>query len=290
MFLPHVTYTTTLRRQASSRQVLCLAALAAPLLAAKVSADGNVRAFAEGSDTVVVVGDSKANGVFVGRTGVGGEFLIEGTDQGGAPTTVNGLPAVVVISGGTEIIIDLKDGNDRVRVDGQLPGSVTISGGSGNDVLAIGDPVIPGDLDIDGGSGDDLVDIQDSEVDGDLSIQTGAGDDTVSFFFAFLNGDTSIDTGQGDDVIQSDESPFGGSLSIDTGPGEDEVSIENASIEDDLEVRTESGRDSLTITGTSVGGRVRCDGGPGRDTYTEGDENHFGGHKAHIKHFEKKRR
>jgi hypothetical protein len=282
------THAATLRRQVNFQQALCLAALAVPFLATAVSANGNVRAFLRGSDTVVVVGDSEDNGVFVGRTGGADEILIEGTDQGGAPTTVNGLPAVVVVSSALDIIIELLGGNDRVRVDSQLPGSVTIRSGSGNDVIGIGDPVIAGDLDIDTGSGDDLVDIQDSAVRGDLSIETGPGDDTVFFFFAFLNGDTSIDTGSDDDRILSDESPFGGSLSIDTGSGEDEVSIEKASIGDDLEVQLDSGRDSLTIAETTIDGKVQCDGGRGKDTYTNGDENDFPDGKKHFKHFEKR--
>jgi len=263
-----------------------LFAAPALLLPGIARGEGNIAAFTDKDGNLVVLGDSQSNGVFVGRTGELNEYLVEGLDRGSGPTTVNGVDAVILVAAGEHARIILDDGDDRLHFDGQHPGSVTIEGGRGNDVIGIGDPVIADFLEIDGGPGDDLVDIQDSLVEGDLFVRTGQGADQIVFFFAAVHGDTLLDTGLDVDDISVDSSIFAGSLFVETGGGADEVTLFDLVIGNELEARMGPGEDLLEITEVSIGGKVRCDGGAGDDTYSDGGGNHIQGSNPQIRKFE----
>ena len=143
-----------------------------------LAAQGDVKAFVDTDGVLFVIGDSLDNRVIVGRTGIPGEFRVEGE----LTTTVNGQPSVVLLADSVSIF--MRGGNDFARVDGNIPGDVAIEGGPGNDFLTLGDPAIEGSAILLGGSGDDLLSAGDTFVAEDLTFRAGAGNDTVMLDYA----------------------------------------------------------------------------------------------------------
>ena len=235
-------------------------------------AAGDVSAAVNGKGSLDVIGDAVGNQIVVGRTGGLDEYVVSGLSG----TTVNGLPQVVLVATG-DVRISMRGGDDRVRVDGLVPGNVSVRGGRGSDVLSLGCPVVGGDVTMTGGPGDDVIDIQDTLLTQDLRIRTGSGSDLVAFFFARVDGDTSIDTGPGADEVGAIESDFGGSVSVRTGPGDDSVAVVDAVVGGDLDVALGPASDTFDIGCTVVAGATHTNGGAGTDQLNDDATSTFTG-------------
>src|SRR5262245_33359312 len=281
---PTNVYHSVQRRRGEFPLRLLFAAPALLFLTGSAWALGDVTAFVNSHGNVIIVGDSESNGVYVARTGLPMEILIEGLDRGGGPTTINGEPSVILLASPELFSFDFKDGDDRLHFDSQFPADVKVSGGRGDDWIGFGDPVIGGDLDVDAGSGDDLVDIQDSAVVGYFTVHTGSGADRIQSFFAFFNADTFLDTGPGPDTVDIANSGFDGSLAIDTGADDDEVLLRETEIGGDLEVKLGGGEDSIEMSGNTVDGDTEVKGGKNDDTFINGGGNSLEG-RSKIKQF-----
>jgi hypothetical protein len=110
----------------NTKRVLALAGVSL-LTVPRLAAEGDVRAFLDSAGTLVVEGDTLANDILVGRTGSNGEFFVRGLGT----TTVNGAPEAILVA--DSVRISMRRGNDRVRVDGNIPGDVRVDGGPGDD-------------------------------------------------------------------------------------------------------------------------------------------------------------
>jgi hypothetical protein len=257
---------------AAARAAQWLGLAASLAIAGVAAADGDVSAAVDPRGNLVVVGDGADNRIDVARTGTPDEYVVSGLSG----TTVNGVAEVFLIAPG-DVRVSLRGGDDRVRVDGNVPGNVDVSGGPGADVLGLGCPVVGGNVTLSGGPGDDLVDIQDTLLTADLAVRTGSGSDMVHFFFAIVAGDTSIRTAAGDDQVAALQTSFGGSLNVATGAGEDGAAVVNTDVAGELSVRLGGANDTLEIGCANVTGATHANGGAGTDQFEDGGNNTFSG-------------
>jgi Ca2+-binding RTX toxin-like protein len=273
-----------------SLRVLALAGLSS-LTAPALAAEGNVIAYLDATGTLVVEGDALANDVLVGRTGENNEFLVTGLGT----TTVNGATEAILVA--SSVRVHARRGNDRIRVDGNIPGHVLVDGGPGDDQLDLGDPSIDGTALMIGGAGNDRFGIEGTLVDQGLTVRGGPGDDFVELFFATVVGELVIETSTGNDTVAL-RRVDAGALTVSTGHSADEVRILESSIDgnvrvaagtgDDLvelgpelvvggslEVALSDGTDVLTLVDIEVTGPATLHGGNGEDTLVDDGGNVF---------------
>jgi hypothetical protein len=284
----------------NTKRVLAMAGVSL-LTVPTLAAEGDVLVFLDAAGTLVVEGDTLANEILVGRTGSNGEFIVTGLGT----TTVNGTTQVILVA--DSVRIAMRRGNDRVRVDGNIPGDVLVDGGPGDDQLDLGDPSIAGAATLIGGSGNDRFGIEGTLVRQALWIRGGPGDDIVDLFFATALQELVIETSDGNDVVHL-RRVGSGSLSVVTGHHSDQVSIEDVDVAGDariasgtsgdvvtlgpgfvvggaLDVALSSGDDLLEIEGTEVTGPVVLNGGLGADFLDDGGGNVFLDGPPTIKNF-----
>jgi hypothetical protein len=284
----------------NTKRVLALAGVSL-LTVPRLAAEGDVRAFLDSAGTLVVEGDTLANDILVGRTGSNGEFFVRGLGT----TTVNGAPEAILVA--DSVRISMRRGNDRVRVDGNIPGDVRVDGGPGDDQLDLGDPSIAGSATLIGGSGNDRFGIEGTLVQQALRIRGGPGDDVVDLFFATVLQELVIETSDGNDLVLL-RRVDSGALSVVTGRHSDEVRIEDVGVAVDariasgpsadmvtlgpgfvvggaLDVALSTGDDLLEIEGTEVTGPVVLNGGFGADFLDDGGGNVFSDGPPTIKNF-----
>ena len=122
-----------------------------------------------------------------------------------------------------DIIINGGAGNDTIKMDGGAGWSdsnyytenLTITGGTGADVITLND--ISGDSFVDGGAGNDTIT---NNFSYSLKITGGAGNDSI-----YNSGSkVTISGGSGDDSIYSDE---GNNVTISGGTGNDKISLDS---------------------------------------------------------------
>jgi hypothetical protein len=260
-------------------------------LAPALAAEGNVTAFVDRNGVLVVIGDELDNRVVVGRTGIPDEFVVRGE----VFTTVNGTNEVVL--GANDVKIFMRGGNDEARVDGSVPGFVHVEGGSGNDRLSLGDPVVHGTALLDGGEGDDHLGMEGAEAKAGLRLIGGKGNDDVQLVFAVVEQELVIDLGEGDDLLDVSNFTARGSFRFDGGAGSDDVLIQDSTVSSDTVLVLAAGNDdvvgqrnsfggrfqvslglqddALTLTQTTVAGRAAFYAASGTDTYTDLGDNDF---------------
>ena len=274
------------------RTLFILAFVAAlSCLAPRPAADGNVTAHVDRKGVLVVLGDERDNRVVVGRTGIPNEFVVRGE----VFTTVNGTNEVVLAA--NDVKIFMRGGDDEARVDGFVPGFVHVEGGSGNDRLSLGDPVVHGTALLDGGDGDDHLGMEGADANAGLRLIGGDGNDDVQLVFAIVRGKLVIDLGKGEDVLMVSNFAVAGSFRFEGGSGSDDVLLNDSTVSSDIVLALAAGDDevvlernffggrlkiglgvqddALTVTGTTVVGRAHFHGNSGRDTYTDSDDNDF---------------
>jgi hypothetical protein len=160
--------------------------------------------------TVNVVGDNKANEIFVSGSLGGGTYTIAGLSG----TTVNGqssLTLPVVGGNGSNFNISLGNGDDVVRLGSIAPdfvpftaASLRVDTGNGDDTVLLADVTLRSrGLRVSTGNGDDTVRVEFSDILGGQMIDTGNGDDTVSFGEEanVVSGMSRIDAGRGFDTL-----------------------------------------------------------------------------------------
>jgi hypothetical protein len=205
------------------------------------------------------------------------------------------------------VSIDLKQGNDNLRVTGPatFPADVEVKTGFGNDFITFftAPPdliTVAGDLSIKSGQGDDFLDLRrlaitgnaeidtsdgadrvffddDSTVGGNLNVRLGHGNDTLGLGFIgtlSIGGHLQVNASLGDDTVNIDNTT-GTTAEIDTSDGIDTVNI-TASTFTELTVRLGLGDDILSITDSTVTGTADLNGSSGIDTFNNLGVNVFG--------------
>jgi Ca2+-binding RTX toxin-like protein len=217
--------------------------------------DGIVRVDTEGTAQSIVVDKISAASIRVSIFDpVGSSSSTLHAAQTFAVATVKGL------------VIDGRGGDDTIRVNAGVHISVTLRGGSGNDVISsFGDGIL------EGGDGND-------ELSGDASHATldgGAGDDTL---FGSAAGPTLYIGGAGIDManyVPRTERLF---LSLD-GVANDGAAGEGDNLSDDIEWIQGGSGDDILVGGDGDdhllgnGGRDRIRGGGGNDGLSGGSLN-----------------
>ncbi len=176
--------------------------------------------------TLVLTGDNKDNFVIVSGTGTPGQLVVAGEPDLNAVSTNlrynNTNQSSVTVNGITNIVVDLKDGDNGFGLtNATLRSTVDIRTGCGMDLIAIGDvtslatvhfTIKPAQLPITG-----LV-----SIGGDLNIHTNGGNDTVDIGTATSVSMTGLRPLDG--VVATGVS-VRGTVNIDTGGGSDTVNI-----------------------------------------------------------------
>jgi hypothetical protein len=166
---------------------------------------GNVTATLQAGN-LLITGNALDNGVSIIGSAVPGKFVVQGLPTNCVPTTVNGKHSVT-FEKVQNITIDLKDGNDLLRIGNaqadqtQIPGMMTARTGPGNDTVIIENAKGQKSFALDTGNGDDTVIIRDS-VFRDLTVNLGLNNDSLTFrrntlgVEALLNGGTGTSDGR----------------------------------------------------------------------------------------------
>jgi hypothetical protein len=246
---------------------------------------GNVTAQVSGG-TLFLTGDAANNSIeFSQPAAVSGRYVITGTpDITGAPTTVNGQPAVVVTGVSNSVIAHLREGDDSITiVNGTVNRDLVITTEGGNDDVIVGsEPTsaptgppqfvfppspplsvhIGGALNVNTGVGDDIVDEIAVAVRFSNVIDTGPGLDEVFLGPEPMAGvapneaarvqtgvDLVVNTGDGDDFTQGIALRVGGSFRHNDPSGINEAFIGSLIVGRDAFVITGSERDIVTLVG-----------------------------------------
>lgn len=230
---------------------------------------GDVTAIVIDGD-LFLTGDASANELNVGRLS-SGDMEITGL----AGTTINGSSSFpIVISGMTgDIHADLFAGDDDLELDwkvpngADLPGSVLVNLGSGNDHMNVHGPVfnglqvgtleIAGSLIVHGRDGNDTFEVNRAITAGDPVFYGGDGNDDASILGNFnhgnqVGGQILVDLSTGDDTLLVTEmralamlvrDPIG----ITTGA---QVTVNDLQVAGTIEMYLSVQDDTLSISGT----------------------------------------
>jgi uncharacterized delta-60 repeat protein len=226
------------------------------------------------SDGLIVIAGAADTDTFVARFGdaqvtppppppstpvtvdVNGNLLIPGTNgndtfqvnvaTGGVDVIYNGIDAGVFHPTG-QIIVNGKNGDDKITIDPAITLAASINGGAGNDTITGGG----GNDSIDGGAGNN-------------NLAGGAGDDTLTG----SSGNDTIDGGSGSNLIKA-----GGGLDVITA-GDGNNTVTGAGDNDSITV----GNGNNTISGGGANdvivagnGNNSIAGGAGNDSITAGN-------------------
>jgi hypothetical protein len=227
---------------------------------------GDVQVFLDSSGNLIVTGDASANGIQLDQFG---EFVIQGIDAGGSPTSINGVEngiASFPVTGKGDIRILLGDGNDIIETGTRSdsvdpPDDLVIDTGAGDDsVLTIGDTNIGGDLLVTTGAGNDSVFIVTTEIAGDLTLSTGADNDTIEIYGSVVGDDLQVTTAAGADSV---------SIGVFNGPAGrvlGRVTVNGSTV-----ISLGDGDDVLELVDSNFARTFRADGGRGSDTLIDFD-------------------
>jgi len=194
--------------------LVVILAFAVSLAAAPLQkSTGDVQVRVENGN-LVLRGDGQDNNIIITESGVSGR----------AGTTVNGERHLFIPEGVTnDIIINLKGGNDFVRVE--LPGTnfaiphdLALNMGSGNDMIELLQVRAPNETRINTGTGNDIVFIDGvlgvneyirSEFTGKFELVAGTGEDLLEFHHAIFRSQVDVRLGSGiDGACSTEDSDF----------------------------------------------------------------------------------
>ncbi|MBO1926957.1 prepilin-type N-terminal cleavage/methylation domain-containing protein [Thiomicrorhabdus sp. 6S2-11] len=190
------------------------------------------------------VGNGEDNSFYIGaKQGEDGEIL--DVDGDGVADEAGDLSAVVNLKDGDDRLYlegsvvtggnaDLGDGDDRLTVEGSIIGIVTMGTGSDISIIQSG---VSGTFDA--GDGNDTIDIYGTISDGAV-VSSGGKDnkesdnDTLTFHGSVMDGE--IDMGDGNDTMRftasSGELSFGVNAIIDGESGNNTLEVENMTLEE----------------------------------------------------------
>jgi Ca2+-binding RTX toxin-like protein len=213
-----------------------------------------------GTDTLIVIGQTTADTIGVGKGGI--------SLDGGSDPDVTGLGSVETVTvdaGGGDDIVSARKGQglgetfaNPVTIDGET-GNDTLTGGNANDAIAggTGNDELKGSEGadtVDGGAGGDVV----SGGGGNDVVKGGDGKDLLK---GGANGDT-MDGGRGNDTLTGG----GGDDVLNGGDGNDD--LDGGGGGDDLQ--GDAGKDQLS----GGPGDDHCIGGPDPDSITGCESGH----------------
>ena len=245
---------------------------------------GNVTVTLRGSD-LIIRGDDLDNQVEI--TQQSGDLVwITGLSSAGQATTVNGLPRVelTIPRPSTQqqlsdhlqnLRVDLRGGNDFLRVTANTNEDMSLRGGAGTDIIDVDVSVILGDLTVDTGSADrnatEGIYLRDHSVGESTRIKGGSGSQNVGVVRGMHGGDVTIQLGRGaadgtPDVVSVASSRFEQDLTVTGGDGRQECIVQLTGVAGRFRCRLGSGNDRLVID-TSLFGEFRAHGGSGLDTF-----------------------
>jgi hypothetical protein len=138
-------------------------------------------------------------------------ILITGNGHGGVRVSVNGRRGDYVVQAGRTLAVFGRSGDDTIRVLGDAPTALALSGGPGDDLLVGG---ADGDI-LDGGMGDDILeggagnDLADAGEGGD-AVRLGPGQDGADGgdgrdLIVGGGGDDYLQGGRGGDTLQGSD-------------------------------------------------------------------------------------
>lgn len=211
-------------------------------------------------------------------TGTGpGSFSVSDAASDGAP--VGDFQNV------TGFRLNGKLGDNSVLLQGvDLPGTLEINGGSGNDRVEIEGSLSVGKLVIDLAGGDNMITTADEyvtiEVAGNASIETNRGDDMVVIPNIATGNHFDIDLGGGDDKTVLG-APGGGvvignRLTLNSSYGDNQVVMEGVQVLKTVQLFSGNGTDIYEISNIDVGGFMDLISGPGNDGVIS-ESNRIGG-------------
>lgn len=209
---------------------------------------GNIQAVFSGGD-LQISGDDRGNGVRIVELSPGsGNYRLEGLDQAGGATKINGQSSVEFRHVYGNLSFDMHGGDDRVKLGGTCEWMTNSMA-----------------TNIDMGYGDDTVDIYYSQL-GKLTISTGLGDDAVKLNRGTIRYGADISLGAGDDRLELQDSTVGYGLDIDAHNGADQILLNSVKVGYDLDVGGGDGDDRVELSGVTCGQDVHINTYDGDDT------------------------
>lgn len=207
---------------------------------------GDVAVALDADGDLSIQGDQVANDISV-TADANGDLVITGND--GTTVTYDGTThdagEAVTVSGVTgDVVINMKGGNDVVLVDGgtnpiELPGSLVIHTGLGEDMVTVTGVTLGAGDDDTGDTGDtgDTDDTDDDDDDASLVIGLGGGNDTLVVENVAAEN-VLLHAGQGDDDMSVDlglpaagEESLTENVVVHAGGGDDTVAVSNVASE-----------------------------------------------------------
>ncbi len=170
------------------------------------------------SGNLLVTGDNQSNLISISADASGG-ISIEGNE-----TLINGSSSAFQFDGNLKnVTLRMLGGDDQVTVAGlQLSKKLLLDLGRGNDRLQLAN-VSGRDLTVSAGSGNDIIDIEALSTSRTTKITTNGGDDVLSVVSIMTGRDFRVFTGSGNDTFCVDSLEINGQLHLDLGRGDDEL-------------------------------------------------------------------
>jgi Ca2+-binding RTX toxin-like protein len=251
----------TIRTSLAIAVALATLTSASPTLAA-----GNVTVSVK-KGNLFITGDEADNRIAIDVGDDASSFLISPFDN----TTINGEARAFLRV--TDVIgdfrIKMQEGNDWVALryleeTWVVRDSVRIDVGW----------EVPGSVHIDVGKGDDLVYFVETTVGGDLRVSMGPGDDEIDCDECSIRGNLAVETGTGNDLFKDDEGrEVGGSTRIDMGSGNDSLlfdEIVGRTFLGPVHLLMSSGNDRVELSYVTFASSARLEGGTNHDTIEVG--------------------
>lgn len=251
------------------RTSLAIAVTLAALTSASLTlAAGNVTVSVR-KGNLFITGDEAGNRIFIGVGDDASSFIIGPCCDD--DTAINGeARAFLMVTDVTgDFRIKMQEGDDWVHLV-YLEETWVVRDGVRVDVGW----EVPGSVHIDVGKGNDFVGFVETTVGGDLRISTGPGNDLIDCDECSLRGNLVVETGTGNDIFASDEGKeVGGSTRIDMGSGDDSLFFEEGARRTFLgpvHLLMSSGDDRVEFSFVTFASSARLEGGNNYDTIEVG--------------------
>lgn len=182
-------------------------------------------------------------------------------------TTVNGVEAVAVFTGVTQISVVLGDGTNQVTFDQlEIGGGVTVKGGVMPQVITVTGSQLGGNLVVNSVKGTLGFVCDGSQIAGKLNVKSAGTADDASLACE-VDGGAQVNLGHGANDFAVGAGSYS-SLALKSGFGVDHVTIDAASIGSSLKLALGAGVNHAAFVGTVVGDNFSYAGGGGGDFVT----------------------
>jgi hypothetical protein len=263
----------------------------APIVALVPAAHGNVTTSVSSKGVLTITGDGLTDNIAISQT-TPNEFTITGING----TTINKTHTVENFTGvKSDVDISLKSGvGTAPTVTIQSNAGITFANnlnvdmGNGNSGFYMTDATVKGSMTLTGGSGNDTASIYYTTIGAstvnkganDLTIQLGGGLNNVSIgSFTTVERDLNVlDPSSALDTINMSDTTAGRYIYLVTGKGNDTVNLTGVNAGSQLNIQTGAGNDNVSLGGLdwdgSIGwvgaGAVSVNLGAGNDSLTFG--------------------